>query len=69
MFAGIIENYQEIVAGELPPEELGVVALDDLTLQVTTEFPFPPLPNMLVFWPPMQATGAGRTSARTTPRP
>ncbi|HLV37326.1 MAG TPA: peptide ABC transporter substrate-binding protein [Spirillospora sp.] len=55
MFAGIIENYQEIVAGELPPEELGMVALDDLTLQVRTEFPFPPLPNMLVFWPPLQA--------------
>lgn len=55
MFAGIIDNYQEVVAGELPPEELGVVALDDLTLQVTTEFPFPPLPNMLVFWPPLQA--------------
>ena len=55
MFAGIIKNYQAIVAGELPPEELGMVAVDDLTLEVTTEFPFPPLPNMLVFWPPMQA--------------
>ncbi len=55
MFAGIIKNYQEIVAGELPPEELGIVAIDDNTLQVTTEFPFPPLPNMLVFWPPLQA--------------
>ena len=30
MFAGIIANYQEIVAGELPPEELGMVAVDDL---------------------------------------
>ena len=55
MFAGIIENYQEVVAGELPPEELGMEAIDDLTLEVRTEFPFPPLPNMLVFWAPIQA--------------
>lgn len=54
MWSGIIENYAEVVAGELPPEELGVVAVDDLTLQVTTEFPFPPLPNTLFFWPPLQ---------------
>lgn len=55
MFAPIIKNYQAIVAGELPPEELGIVAIDDNTLAVTTEFPFPPLPNVLVFWAPMQA--------------
>ncbi len=55
MWAGIIKNYAEVVAGELPPEELGVVAVDDLTLEVTTEFPFPPLPNTLFFWPPLQA--------------
>jgi ABC-type transport system substrate-binding protein len=55
MFAPIIKNYQEVVAGELPPEELGIVAVDDNTLQVTTVFPFPPLPNVLVFWPPVQA--------------
>ena len=55
MYAGIIKNYQEVVAGELPPSELGVVAVDDNTLAVSTEFPFPPLPNMLVFWPPLQA--------------
>jgi len=55
MWSGIIENYAEVVAGELPPEELGVEAIDDLTLEVRTEFPFPPLPNTLFFWPPLQA--------------
>lgn len=55
MWSGIIDNYSEVVAGELPPEELGVQAIDDLTLEVRTEFPFPPLPNTLFFWAPLQA--------------
>lgn len=55
MWSGIIDNYSEVVAGELDPSELGVRAVDDLTLEVITEFPFPPLPNTLFFWAPMQA--------------
>ena len=46
---GGIKNWSKVIAGELPPEELGVVAVDDLTLQVTTEGPFPPLPGVMKF--------------------
>lgn len=55
MWSGIIKNYADVVAGELDPMELGVRAVDDLTLEVETEFPFPPLPNTLFFWAPLQA--------------
>ena len=46
---GGIKNWDKVVAGELPPEELGVKAIDDLTLEVTTEGPFPPLPSVMKF--------------------
>ena len=46
---GGIKNWDKVVAGELPPEELGVKAVDDLTLEVTTEGPFPPLPGVMKF--------------------
>lgn len=39
--------------GELPPEELGVKALDDYTLRITTEMPTPYLPQVLCFYMPM----------------
>jgi ABC-type transport system substrate-binding protein len=48
-YAGVLKNWNEIIAGELPVEELGVVAVDDLTLQITTEVPWPPLPAMMQF--------------------
>lgn len=54
-YAGVIQNWDEIIAGELPVEELGVVAIDDLTLQITTYNPFPPLPGMMHFAWPLQA--------------
>ena len=46
---GGIKNWSKIVAGELPPEELGVRAVDDLTLEVETEGVFPPLPGVMKF--------------------
>lgn len=46
---GGIRNWDKVVAGELPPEELGVKAIDDLTLEITTEGPFPPLPGVMKF--------------------
>lgn len=46
---GGIKNWSKVIAGELSPEELGVVAVDDLTLEITTEGPFPPLPGVLKF--------------------
>ena len=46
---GGIKNWSKVVAGELPMEELGVRAVDDLTLEVETEEPFPPLPGVMKF--------------------
>lgn len=54
-YAGVIQNWDEVIAGELPTEELGVVAVDDLTLQITTYNPFPPLPGMMKFGWTLQA--------------
>jgi ABC-type transport system substrate-binding protein len=48
-YAGMIKNWNEVVAGELPVEELGINAVDDLTLQMTTVDVFPPLPGVLKF--------------------
>jgi len=47
------KNWDEIISGELPPTELGVKALDDLTLQVTTELPAPYTPATMIFSRPM----------------
>ena len=52
---GGIKNWSKVVAGELPVEELGVRAVDDLTLEVETEEPFPPLPGVMKFSWAMQA--------------
>ncbi len=54
-YAGVIKNWDEAIAGEVPLEELGVTAVDDLTLQITTYNPFPPLPGMMHFAWPLQA--------------
>ncbi len=48
-YSGVLKNWDEIIAGELPPGDLGVKAVDDLTLQITTERPWPPLPAMMQF--------------------
>jgi len=55
LWLGIIDGWDEAVAGEIPVEEIGMVAADDLTLEITTQTPFPPLPSTFYFWPPMQA--------------
>jgi oligopeptide transport system substrate-binding protein len=39
-----IKNAQKVLSGELPPEELGMEAVDDLTLRVYTESPVAYLP-------------------------
>lgn len=48
-YNGVIKNWEEVIAGELPKEELGVAAADDLTFQITTQKPFPPMPGMMKF--------------------
>jgi len=47
------KNWDKIISGELPPTELGVKALDDLTLEVTTELPAPYTPATMIFSRPM----------------
>ncbi|MAX74029.1 peptide ABC transporter substrate-binding protein [Alterinioella nitratireducens] len=54
-----IEGASAVIAGEIPPEELAVEALDDYTLQVTLQAPLPYFPQMVVhytFMPTHQAT-------------
>lgn len=46
---GGLRNWDRIVAGELPPDSLGVTAVDALTLQIVTEGPFPAMPSVMKF--------------------
>ncbi|MBK8034270.1 MAG: peptide ABC transporter substrate-binding protein [Chloroflexi bacterium] len=55
MWQGTIKNWSEAVAGEVSPEDVGVEAVDDLTVKVTTDGARPYLPGMVYFWPPLQA--------------
>ncbi len=43
----LIRNAREVNAGTLPPEELGVRAIDDRTLEITLAYPAPYLPGLL----------------------
>ncbi|MAS33356.1 MAG: ABC transporter substrate-binding protein [Anaerolineaceae bacterium] len=54
MWQGVIAGWDEAVAGEISPDEIGYRAIDDLTIEVETQTPFPPLPNTLFFWAPIQ---------------
>ncbi len=42
-----IQNGAQIIAGEMPPSELGVEAVDDLTLKVSLTQPLPYFPKMV----------------------
>lgn len=44
---GPIRNAEEIILGQLPPEELGVETVDDLTLVIRLNGPTPYLPGLL----------------------
>lgn len=46
----LIKNAQKVNSLELPPEELGVRAIDDKTLEITLEYPAPYLPGMLTHY-------------------
>ncbi len=43
----LIKNARQVNEGILPPEEMGVRAIDDLTLEITLEYPAPYLPGLL----------------------
>ncbi len=53
-WAPVIANYDAAVKGEVSIEEIGVVAADEHTLQITTVAPAPYLPAMLIFSNPLQ---------------
>jgi len=46
---GHVKNAVQIIAGELPKEDLGIVALDTYTLQVTLDVPVPYFDGLLYF--------------------
>ena len=46
---GGIKNWDAVIAGELPVEELGVRAVDDLTLEIVTKGVFPPFPKIMKY--------------------
>jgi len=48
-YAGVLKNWDDIIAGKMAPTELGVKAVDDLTLEITTQVPWPPLPAQMQF--------------------
>lgn len=45
-----IKNAEKVNSGELPPDQVGVRALDDLTLEIQLEHPAPYLPEMLMHY-------------------
>ncbi len=55
MWQGVIAGWDQAVAGEIPPDQIGMTATDDLTLDVKTQGPLAFLPSTLYFWPPLQA--------------
>jgi len=48
-----IKNAAAVTSGELPPEELGIEAVDDYTLRIYTEAPVPYMPMLGVWFQPM----------------
>jgi ABC-type oligopeptide transport system substrate-binding subunit len=48
-YNGVIKNWDDVVAGKVPPDQLGVAAVDPHTFQVTTQQPAPYIPAMLLY--------------------
>jgi len=49
-WAGGIKNWSKVEKGELGLDQLGVKAVDDLTILVTTETPKPYFPGIAAYW-------------------
>lgn len=45
-----IANAEAIYAGEMATSELGAVAIDDATVEISLEYPAPYLPSILMYW-------------------
>lgn len=52
-FAGGIAGWQEVTEGTADVSELGLLAVDDLTIEVTTTAPKPYLPSVVSLWYPV----------------
>lgn len=52
-FAAGLQNWNKVVNGELAVEELGIKALDDYTLEITTDVPKPYLLGVLIWLYPV----------------
>jgi peptide/nickel transport system substrate-binding protein/oligopeptide transport system substrate-binding protein len=52
-FAGGIAGWKAVTEGTAGPETLGIVAVDDRTIQVTTSTPKPYLPSVVSLWYPV----------------
>lgn len=52
-FAGGIAGWPEVTSGEAGVEALGLEAVDDLTIRVTTSSPKPYLPSVVSLWYPV----------------
>ena len=65
MWQGIIKNWSEAVAGEVSPDEIGMEAVDDNTLAITTAIPAPYLPSTCSSGPRFRRNRL-RRSVRTT---
>ena len=48
-FGGVIKNWDDVVAGKMPTDQLGVKAVDAHTLQFETQQPAPYLPAMMLY--------------------
>src|SRR5579864_1228267 len=48
-YQGVIKNWDDVVNGKMPVEQLGVKAVDAHTLEFTTQQPAPYLPAMLLY--------------------
>lgn len=52
-FAAGIKNWKKVQSGDLPLDKVGVRAVDDHTIEVTTEEPKPYLPSVFSWWFPV----------------
>ena len=53
-YGGVIKNWDEVVKGSVPVDQLGVTAVDAHTFQITTQQPAPYIPAMMLYSQGMQ---------------
>ena len=56
-FAGGIEGWNAVTSGDAEVDTLGIRAVDDLTIEVTTATPRPFLPSVVSLWYPVPKHG------------